>query len=333
VRDSLTLHLFYKVSNASAAEWEKVLTDAERALPFIEKTFGTYPYKQFSFVHGGDGGMEYPMSTLLVGPGAWLHEWLHNWYYGMLGTNEGLYPWMDEGFTSYAEDRVQAFLDGVSGFAAYDGSYKGYYGLVKSGKEEPLSTHADHYNLNYSYGLASYSKGDVFLEQLGYITGAKTRDKILLEYYRQWRFKHPNAADFIRVAEKVSDMKLDWYKEYWVNSTKTIDYGIDSLWEEGGKTKVRLIRTGLMPMPIDLQLTFKDGTKELHYVPMNLMYGAKANEDASIQRYSYDPWKWTHNTYVVETSRKLADFTIVEIDPSQRMADVERKNNRLDLKW
>jgi hypothetical protein len=62
----------------------------------------------------------------------------------------------------------------------------------------------------------------------------------MLEYYRLWRFKHPKANDFVRVAEKVSDMKLDWYREYWISSTKTIDYSIDSLWEEAGKTKVRI---------------------------------------------------------------------------------------------
>ena len=332
VRDSLTIHLLYKPTNATAEEWEKVLKDAVRALPFIEKTFGQYPYKQFSFIHGGDGGMEYPMATLCIGPGAWLHEWLHNWYYGMLGTNESLYPWMDEGFTSYAEDRVQAFLDGNSGFAFAD-NYRGYISLAKSGKEEPLTTHADHYNLNSSYGAAVYSKGAVFMEQLGYITGSKVRDKILLEYYRQWRFKHPTANDFMRVAEKVSDMKLDWYKEYWIYSTKTIDYGIDSLWEESGVTKIRMIRNGLMPMPIDLQLTFKDSTKEMHYVPMNLMYGEKPVEDTMIPRKVYEPWKWTHSTYIVETKRKLTDIKVVEIDPSMRMADIERKNNKLELKW
>ncbi len=332
VRDSLTLHLLYKVSNSSAAEWEQVLVDAEKALPFIEKNYGHYPYKQFSFIHGGDGGMEYPMATLCIGPGAWLHEWLHNWYYGMLGTNESLYPWMDEGFTTYAEDKTMAFLEGSSAFAL-DGTYRSYLALVKSGKEEPLSTHADHYNLNAAYGPAVYSKGAVFLEQLGYITGANVRDKILLEYYRQWRFKHPNVSDFIRVAEKVSDMKLDWYKEYFINSTKTIDYSIDSLWEEGGKTKVRLSKTGLMPMPIDLQLTFKDGSKEMHYIPMNLMYGAKPDENPAIKRTVYEPWRWTSPVYIIESSRKLTDFTSVEIDPSQRMADVERKNNKLDLKW
>jgi hypothetical protein len=332
VRDSLTLHLLYKPTNEPAAGWEKVLVDAARALPFIEKTFGAYPYRQFSFIHGGDGGMEYPMSTLLIGPGAWLHEWLHNWYYGILATNESLYGWMDEGFTTYAEDRVTAFLGNYKGFA-YTGTYNGYITLTKSGKEEPLNTHSDHFNTNSAYGAAVYSKGGVFVEQLGYITGAAMRDKILLEYYKLWKFKHPNAADFIRVAEKVSNIKLDWYKEYWVNSTKTIDYSIDSLWEEAGKTKVRLSKIGLMPMPIDLQITFKDGTKEMHYVPMNLMYSEKPIEDSGMVRKSYDAWKWTNSTYVIETNKKLADFSVVEIDPSLRLADVERKNNKLEIKW
>ena len=206
LRDSLTIHVLYKKTNEPASEWEGLLDMAERALPFIEKTFGAYPYKQFSFIHGGDGGMEYPMATLCIGPGAGLHEWMHSWYYGMLGTNESLYPWMDEGFTQYAEERVAAFLTGSKGFAQAD-NYASYYGLAKSGKEEPLTTHADHYNYNSAYGASVYSKGAVFMEQLGYIVGAQVRDNILLEYYKQWRFKHPNAADFMRIAEKDKRLK------------------------------------------------------------------------------------------------------------------------------
>ena len=75
-------------------------------------------------------------------------------------------------------------------------------------------------------------------------------------------FKHPNPDDFIRVAEKISGIQLEWYKEYMVNTIKTIDYRIDSLWEEGGKTKIRIRRIGQMPMPIDLQITFKDGSRK-----------------------------------------------------------------------
>ncbi|HYM93206.1 MAG TPA: M1 family metallopeptidase, partial [Chitinophagaceae bacterium] len=332
LNDSLTVHILYKPTNATAQQWEALLDMAQKALPFIEKTFGPYPYKQYSFIHGGDGGMEYPMATLLFSPGAAIHEWMHSWYYGMLANNESMYAWMDEGFASYSDDRVSAFLGNRSGFP-YANAYAGYFNLVHSGKEEPLTTHADHYNTNFAYELGVYSKGEVFLEQLGYITGSNVLDKILLDYYWQWRFKHPNGSDFIRIAEKVSGMKLDWYKEYWLNSTKTIDYTIDSLWEEEGKTKIRLRDIGLIPMPVDLQLTFKDGTKELHYIPLDLMYGEKPVEDSTIPRKVYDAWKWTSPYYVVETQRKLTDITVVEIDPSQRMADVDRKNNRLELKW
>src|SRR5208282_5000174 len=88
----------------------KLLADAAvTVFPFMEKNFGKYPYKQYSFIHGGDGGMEYPMSTLLSGPGlgSAFHEWMHSWYQGMLGTNESLYAWMDEGFTEYATHLVE----------------------------------------------------------------------------------------------------------------------------------------------------------------------------------------------------------------------------------
>jgi len=331
LKDSLTVHVFYKPTNATAQRWEALLEVAEKALPFIEKTFGPYPYKQYSFVHGGDGGMEYPMATLLATPDGAVHEFMHSWYQGMLGTNESIYPWMDEGFTEYATSRVWAFLNNTSDFAQAN-NYSSYFNVVKSGREEPLSTHDDHYNTNFAHSNA-YFKGAVFMEQLGYIVGAQVRDKILLEYYRLWRYKHPTAQDFINVAEKVSNMKLDWYKEFWIASTKTVDYGIDSLWEENGKTKIRLRDLGLVPMPVDLQLSFKDGTKELHYIPLDLMYGEKPKEADTVSRKVYEPWHWTNATYIIETDRRLTDITVAEIDPSQRLADIDRRNNKLELKW
>ena len=216
---------------------------------------------------------------------------------------------------------------------AYSPNYSGYFNLVKSNKEEPLTTHADHFNTNYAYGNAAYSKGAVFMEQLGYIVGASVRDQILLDYYRQWRFKHPNVNDLIRLSEKKSKMKLDWYKEYWVNSTKTIDYGIDSLWEENAVTNIRLKNIGLMPMPIDVKLSFRDGSSEWHYIPMYLMFGEKEAEQGQSPRINYEAWKWTHPTYSIQTKRRLTDIISVEIDPSQRMADIDRRNNKIALRW
>jgi hypothetical protein len=94
-----------------------------------------------------------------------------------------------------------------------------------------------------------------------------------------------------------------------------------------------LKRSGKMPMPVDVQITFKDGTKELHYIPMNLMFGEKPAEDPIDSRKVYEAWKWTHPTFDISTKRKLQEITKVEIDPSMRMADVNRKDNTLQLNW
>ena len=357
-----TLHVIYNYKQndeKNDAAWATVLNAAATSLPFIEDNFGKYPYPQYSFIQGGDGGMEYPMATLLSGPslGTVFHEWMHSWYQMMLGTNESLYYWMDEGFTTFAENLVTKFYNKKSNKQEYvdmlaakpdskqlkdvldiipedqGDSYTSYFGLAKSGYEEPLTTHADHFNSNAAYGTAAYSKGAVFMEQLGYIVGAVNRDKIIIDYYNQWKFKHPNSNDFIVLTEKATDIKLDWYKEYWCNTTKTINYAIDSLWEEGGVSKIRLKRIGQMPMPIDLQLTFKDGTTEMHYMPLNLMFGEKQLENNNQKRIVHEEWKWTHPTYIVDFPQKLNTLKAVEIDPSKRMADVERKNNLLELNW
>jgi hypothetical protein len=132
------------------------------------------------------------------------------------------------------------------------------------------------------------------------------------------------------VAEKVSGIKLDWYKEYWINLTKTIDYKIDSLWEENGKSKIRLRMVGGMPMPIDVLLTYKDGRKEMVYIPQYSMFGGKPVEDHSIPVIRCEAWKWTHPTYTFEVNHRLTELRILEIDPSHRMADVGRQNNKLE---
>ena len=345
------INVVYKRTDTLLKAWEQVASAAGIVLPYMEKRFGKYPYPQYSFIQGGDGGMEYPMATLIKGPGLGtvFHEWMHSWYQMMLGSNESLYPWMDEGFTSYAEGEITSYYNEITGKTRppkkraaaievtglplnHSDAYAGYFFLTKTFFAEPLTTHADHYNTNLAYGINAYSKGEIFLEQLGYIVGEKTRDKILLEYYKTWRFKHPNPSDFVKVAQDVSGVMLDWYKEYWVNTTKTIDYGIDSLWEENGGSKIRLKRVGDMPMPIDMQIEYKDGTRETHYIPLDLMFGGKQAE--SNQSFiSHNEWQWTHPTYIVNIKHKLTDIKVVEIDPTQRMADVERKNNILRLNW
>lgn len=326
------LYVVYKKDSSQENNWQRLADTMQLAYPYIARTFGAYPWKNYSFIQGGDGGMEYPMATLIKSAsiGTALHEWMHSWYQGMMATNESLYPWMDEGFTSYADARVHAYLRNDPGFW-YQGAYDGYYRLAKSGREEPLSTHADHYNSNYAYGNASYSKGCVFLAQLGYIVGEQTLDKILLEYYNQWKFKHPNPNDFIRLAEQVSDIELQWYKEYWVYTTKTIDYAVGDINLVNGKSEVTIKKIGDMPMPVDVLVTYKDGSRELHYIPMNLMYGTKPASDApeGARWIEHNEWKWTQTEYQLVLDKNIADIKAVQVDPSLRLADVNRGNNNL----
>jgi len=119
--------------NNYKSQWDSVLELASKALPFIDKHYGEYPYKQYSFIQGGDGGMEYPMATLLkgAGEGVVLHEWMHSWYQMILGTNESLYPWMDEGFTSFAESNVQNFIHDNRDSFPHLGAYNAYIALFK----------------------------------------------------------------------------------------------------------------------------------------------------------------------------------------------------------
>lgn len=324
------LYVVHKKVDSTENAWQKLTDTVALAYPYMAKSFGVYPYKNYSFIQGGDGGMEYPMATLIVNAsvGTAIHEWMHSWYQGMMGTNESLYPWMDEGFTTYAENRVTSFVRNKPASKWFNDTYTGYFNLAKSGREEPMSTHSDHYNSNYAYSNAAYRKGGVFLQQLGYIIGQDALDKTLLEYYKEWRFKHPNPNDFIRVAEKVSGIELQWYKEYWIYTTKTIDYALGNVNTENGKTVLTLKRIGYMPMPIDVLITYKDGTKELHNIPMNLMYGAKPPEDGT-PRIVHDEWKWTNPEYQLPISRAVPDISEIEIDPSQRMADVNRINNKI----
>ncbi|MGN6510669.1 MAG: M1 family metallopeptidase [Chitinophaga sp.] len=334
--DGFTAHFFYIENDTTKNTWPQLAAMITKAYEYIKKHYGAYPYKKYSFIQGGDGGMEYPMATLIIGNGTMkglygvaIHEWMHSWYQGMLGTNESLYPWMDEGFTTFAEDNtIGHTIDSLDGKWPHAPSYRNYFALVRSGFEEPLSTHADHFNTNYAYSISSYSKGAIFLEQLGYVIGAANRDAGLLRYYDEWRFKHPNANDFIRVMEKQSGLQLDWYLEYMRNTTKHIDYALDSIYETNGKATVILRRIGEFPMPVDLQVELKDGRKEMHYIPLTLMFGNKPAENADEKRIVHDGWRWTHPTYTITLDVPVRELRSIDIDPSMRMADIDRNNNK-----
>ncbi|GGF51028.1 peptidase M1 [Echinicola rosea] len=333
--NGITIHHLYIKNSKTEGNWEKLKEYSPKSMAFLSEHFGQYPYKQYSIIQGGDGGMEYPMSTLITGErslpslvGVTVHEMAHSWFQGVLATNEALYPWMDEGFTTYATNLTMAniFSEEPSDFPQR-GAYAGYERLAKSGREEPMTTHSDHYHTNYAYGSAAYSKGAVFISQLGYIIGEENRDRAMLNYFNDWKFKHPKTNDIIREMERQSGLELDWYKEYWVYSTKSIDYAVKSVEAAGDGTKITLQRDGLMPMPIDLVITYEDGSQETVYLPLVIQRGNKPEEEGMPKRILTQRWPWTNITKEVTIERPFSQIQKVEIDPSKRMADIDRENN------
>ena len=341
MKNGTILHFLHQ-KGQNDDNWKKLMLLTEKAFEYANANFGQYPYKQFSVIQGGDGGMEYPMSTLITGQRSSLqsllsvtiHEFMHDWYHGVLGNNEALSPWMDEGFTSYATSRINRHLNLLRGAGANKaqrlGSTAGqgsYLAIARSGREEPLSTHADHYELNGAYGAAAYGKGAVWMSQLGYVIGEAARDKGLLTYFDQWKFKHPNPNDVLRVFEQVSGLELDWYNEYFVYTTKQIDYGVKEVVGKETQTMITLEKPGQMPMPIDLVVTYKDGSREVHYMALRMMRGEKEAETDE-KRIVHKDWPWTNPTYTLVIDRSVSDIASVEIDPSGRMADINRSNNK-----
>ncbi|CAN5186366.1 M1 family metallopeptidase [soil metagenome] len=333
--DPVALNADDEIQPQLLENWERLPEYTSRAFEFMNNNYGKYPYDEYVVIQGGDGGMEYTMGTLITGNrnfgslvGVTVHELIHAWYEGVVATDETRHQWIDEGFTVYLSVLTmnELFNDGEGDPMV--NRHQGYFNIVEAGIEEPMHIHADHYVRNAAYSVASYTKGAIFLHQLGYIVGDEVLKRGLNRFYDEWQFKHPDGRDFLRIMERESNMVLDWYYEYWIETTKTIDYGIKNVEASGdNQTEITLERIGLMPMPIDLEVELTDGTVRHYYIPMRIMWGEKENENPDIERQVAEDWPWVSPEYNLHIGIPKGDITRIEIDPSRRMADIDRENN------
>lgn len=330
--NNVALHFLYKNKKENIENWKKMQPKTAELLAFFNENVGLYPYKQYSVIQGGDGGMEYAMCTLITGNrsygslvGVTAHEFAHSWFQQILATNESKHCWMDEGFTSYISNlAMQKVLPPKTPENPFEDAYNNYIYLAKSGKEQPLTTHADRYEVNMAYGIGAYSKGEVFLAQLGYLIGQENLKKTIKRYYSDYKFTHPTPNDIKRVAEKISGANLDWYLNEWAQTTNTIDYGIKEVALETN-TKVTLVRKGRMPMPLDIIVEYTDGSKEFFYIPNTLMRWEKPNPYSQINSTVLKGWDWAYPTYSFEISK--TNIKSITIDPEQHMADINKEDN------
>ena len=331
--NGVELHFFYKDDAEIIENWKKLQPDTAKMMEYYNTKIGPYPYKQYSVVQGGDGGMEYAMLTLISGGrkygslfGVTAHELAHSWFQHILATNETKHEWMDEGFTSFISALASNEILAQNKDFPLEGSYRGYFNLANSGFEMPQSTNANRYKHNLAYESTAYSKGAVFLAQLGYIVGKEKLFEILQAYYDEWKFKHPQPNDFRRIAERVSGLQLQWYLTDWTQTTNKIDYAINGLENTETGSVLHLERKELMPMPQEVLVVYKNGDTALHYIPISLMRGEKENP-YGISWTVHKDWAWANPKYDLALDGSVETIETIIIDPSNLMADIDKSNN------
>ena len=330
--DGKTIHFIYKKYKDT---WKQIQEPMLKVFDYYNQLVGKYPWPQYSFIQGGDGGMEYAMCTLMVGGekyerlvGTAAHELAHAWFQHLLATDEAAYPWMDEGFTSYIEYLAEhQILKTKKTANPFDSAYRGYFGLVKSGFQEPTITHSDRFATNYAYSVTAYYKGLLFLTQLDYLMGNEALQKTLKRYYNEYAFKNPTPNDFIRIAEKVSGMQLQWFLNEFMETDHTADYAISKVEGKGSKTEVTLKRVGRLPLSIDLWVTDKAGNIRYVYVPLRMTYAEKPNIYPAYPRTVLPAWGWGNPTYTFTLDMPLEDIKSIALDPENKSVDTDKENN------
>ena len=250
-------------TNKEPEKWIKGLQDVNDALHYYSQWVGDYPYASATAVDGAlvaGGGMEYPMVTVTQ-PGAIVHEVGHNWFYGILGSNERDFPWMDEGVNTYEQTRVEARTDPNAGMMASLANAKpiakvlglenlpasalGHVpeqALASRGLYQPVQGPTSAAYTQANYVATVYGKTGSLLAYLAAYLGQDKFDQAMRLYYTRWQFRHPYPEDMQAVFEESTSQKLGWFFKDMLTTTQQYDADLSALAVFDDVVKV-LVRT------------------------------------------------------------------------------------------
>jgi hypothetical protein len=296
----------------TADKWPEVNRMGREAIKYFSEQWYPYPWSHATTVEGPIEGMEYPMLTFTPNSPVredqqWViaHEFGHEWFPMIVGSNERLYPWMDEGFNT--------FIDLGNAAKYFQGTPYGdtieihpLHLYAEHGKnEQPLITNPTQVRDLFWVG---YQKPALMMNSLRYEVLGKDRfDAAFREYIKAWAFKHPTPADFFRMMRDESGMDLDWFWRGWIYSTARLDQSVDSVTDRAdGGSNVFLGNRGTMVMPAELHLTFADRSEATVKLPIEMWNLGSP--------FNYRP-----------PQKKRVGRA--EIDPRHALPDIDRGNN------
>ncbi|WP_128099807.1 M1 family metallopeptidase [Paenibacillus sp. DCT19] len=304
---------------------ERYFYAAKAALANYSKWFGTYPYSTLSIVvppktGNGAGGMEYPTLVTAFGaddttPGYDLertvvHEIGHQYFYGMLASNEFEEAWLDEGFTSYAEDKLMEQEYGLIPNLPVQA------GLITS--PAPLTQEAWKFDSQNHYAANVYTRGKLVLLGIEQQVGSKTMERILSTYVKKYRFKHPTSADFQKVVEQVTRTSWSTYFDQYVYGDGMANFAVEKISvtpiqkgdQEVYESSVTIQKKGSNYMKVPVRIVFEDG----HIVNKEW----NGNEDRVTYKLTYTSpvsWAMTDPLYtVVLENRHMDNFLKAKLD-------------------
>ncbi|MFY8181005.1 MAG: M1 family metallopeptidase [Flavobacterium sp.] len=306
----------YPVESNGNNGWERSTEYTKASIENYSKRWFEYPYPAATNVAGNEGGMEYPgivfCSWESRGADLWGvtdHEFGHIWFPMIVGSNERLFAWMDEGFNT--------FINGLSSQDFNNGEYKQpvtdmhQAAFVLSNPEmEPVIAAPDNLK-EVNLGILAYYKPGSGLEMLrNSVVGPERFDKAFRVYIERWAYKHPQPDDFFRTFENVTGEDLGWFWRGWIMNNWPLDQAITKVKYVKGDAKngatITIQNLEKMPMPVIVEMKTKSGKTSRKTLPVEIW-----------QRNN----SWTFN---VDTNEELESITL---DPDKSFPDVNEENN------
>jgi len=307
----ILVHTYYR---PEATLWVEANRMVREALRYFSEQWFPYPYPHISSIEGPIEGMEYPMITFdPAGPVRtdlqWVlaHELGHQWFPMVVGSNERLYPWMDEGFNTFIDlaNAARYFAGTGYGDSIESNPLRLYPDHAVPGLEQPLITRPVESRDLFWTG---YQKPALMLSLLREeVLGPERFDPAFRAYIRAWAWKHPTPADFFRIMRDQSGMDLDWFWRGWIYTTARLDQAVDSVRQDGERANVYLSNRGTMVMPVRLTVTFADGGTEEARLPVEM---------------------WNLGSRFMYRARRPGTVVQAELDLGGRLPDTDRSNNR-----
>lgn len=320
----------YSLINAfwreSAPLWEDAADYTAHSISFLSDYTGIpYPWPHMTSVEGAGiigGGMEFPMMTVIgsynnPNPNIPLsqkqqalynvtaHEIAHMWIPMIVSNNERRHAWMDEGATTFHEAfaRWDKFPDS---FSRLD-EFSSYLPIAGSYLEGEIMRWSDYHYPGPAYGVASYPKPATVLIALQGVLGDDVFEEAWTTFMDRWAYKHPTPYDMFNTFEDISGQDLDWFWQSWYFETWTLDQAVSEVTQTNGKATITIEDLGKVVMPVDLTITFSDGSE-------------------TTTRIGVKDWMMGKRTSSI-TIDAPSSVSRVEIDAEHYYPDTNRNNN------